>query len=176
MDYFAVLFPFLSTQRYFSSSRDSLAAAYVNRAAAVSSTASELDLSRKTRRRDLRGRLKLPATVTLASSGCSNEPPLIGHWGHRGASGGGPGGTGKRVSFITSSNCLDARYCCGIAIQQHETGKFFLKGFNARTLECIIIQALGKMMRAVLRHFSLATTTPTLGIPTRMSVLTLTHR
>lgn len=74
-----------------------MAAAYVNRAAAVSSTASELDLSRKTRRRDLRGRLKLPATVTLASSGCGNEPPLIGHWGHRGASGGGPGGTGKLV-------------------------------------------------------------------------------
>jgi hypothetical protein len=91
------IFPSLSTQRYFSSSRDSLAAAYVNRAAAVSSTASELDLSRKTRRRDLRGRLKLPATVTLASSGCGSEPPLIGHWGHRGASGGGPGGTGKLV-------------------------------------------------------------------------------
>ncbi|PSN46975.1 hypothetical protein C0J52_11129 [Blattella germanica] len=79
--------------RYFSSSRDSLAAAYVNRAAAVSSTASELDLSRKARRRDLRGRLKLPATVTLASSNCGNEPPLIGHWGQRGTSGGGPGGT-----------------------------------------------------------------------------------
>lgn len=66
----------------------------MNRAAAVSSTASELDLSRKTRRRDLRGRLKLPPTVALASSVCGNEPPLIGHWGHRGASGGGPGGTG----------------------------------------------------------------------------------
>ncbi|XP_039295982.1 cyclic nucleotide-gated cation channel alpha-3 isoform X3 [Nilaparvata lugens] len=57
-------------QRYFGASRDSLAAAYINRAAAVSSTASELDLSRKVRRRDLRGgggvvgggggRLKLP--------------------------------------------------------------------------------------------------------------------
>lgn len=98
-------FPSSSTQRYFSSSRDSLAAAYVNRAAAVSSTASELDLSRKTRRRDLRGRLKLPATVTLASSTCGNEPPLLGHWGHRGASGGGPGGTGKFVSFDTSLHC-----------------------------------------------------------------------
>lgn len=126
MEYVPVLYLSLSTQRYFSSSRDSLAAAYVNRAAAVSSTASELDLSRKSRRRDLRGRLKLPAAVTLASSGCSNEPPLIGHWGHRGASGGGPGGTGKRMSFITSSNRLDIRYCGGIFIQQHETGKFFL--------------------------------------------------
>jgi len=126
VEYVPVLYLSLSTQRYFSSSRDSLAAAYVNRAAAVSSTASELDLSRKSRRRDLRGRLKLPAAVTLASSGCSNEPPLIGHWGHRGASGGGPGGTGKRMSFITSSNRLDIRYCGGIFIQQHETGKFFL--------------------------------------------------
>ncbi|XP_054270579.1 cyclic nucleotide-gated channel rod photoreceptor subunit alpha-like isoform X3 [Macrosteles quadrilineatus] len=48
-------------QRYFSSSRDSLSAAYINRAAV--SSASELDLSRKVRRRDLRGRLKLPASV-----------------------------------------------------------------------------------------------------------------
>lgn len=124
MNHIPVLFSSLSTQRYFSSSRDSLAAAYVNRAAAVSSTASELDLSRKTRRRDLRGRLKLPATVTLASSGCSNEPPLIGNWGHRGVSGGGPGGTGKRVSFITSTNFLDTRHCGGIAIPQHEMSKF----------------------------------------------------
>ncbi|XP_069688219.1 cyclic nucleotide-gated channel alpha-3-like [Periplaneta americana] len=85
-------------QRYFSSSRDSLAAAYVNRAAAESSTASELDLSRKTRRRDLRGRLKLPATVTLASSTCGNEPPLLGQWGPRGPTGGGPGGTGPGSS------------------------------------------------------------------------------
>ncbi|KAJ1529559.1 hypothetical protein ONE63_006331 [Megalurothrips usitatus] len=53
-------------QRYFSSSRDSLAASYVNRTA----TASELDLSRKARRRELRGRLKLPAAVTsMAGSG-----------------------------------------------------------------------------------------------------------
>ncbi|XP_075235492.1 uncharacterized protein LOC142332762 [Lycorma delicatula] len=49
-------------QRYFSNSRDSLAAAYVNRAAAVSSV-SELDLSRKARRREIRGHLKLPASV-----------------------------------------------------------------------------------------------------------------
>lgn len=48
------------SQRYFSSSRDSLAASYVNRAA----TSSELDLSRKARRRELRGKLKLPAAVT----------------------------------------------------------------------------------------------------------------
>ncbi|XP_046746693.1 cyclic nucleotide-gated cation channel alpha-3 isoform X1 [Diprion similis] len=56
------------SQRYFSSSRDSLSAAYVNRAAVVSSAASELDLSRRTRRRDLRGRLKLPNAITLAPS------------------------------------------------------------------------------------------------------------
>lgn len=51
------------SQRYFSSSRDSLHAAYVNRGA------SELDLSRKTRRKDhLRGRFKLPNAVPLTSS------------------------------------------------------------------------------------------------------------
>ncbi|KAL0123355.1 hypothetical protein PUN28_005706 [Cardiocondyla obscurior] len=50
-------------QRYFSSSRDSLQGGYVNRGA------SELDLSRKPRRRDhLRGRFKLPYTVALTSS------------------------------------------------------------------------------------------------------------
>jgi hypothetical protein len=98
----------LFTQRYYSSSRDSLAAAYVNRAAAVSSTASELDLSRKARRRDLRGRLKLPPTVALASSVCGNEPPLLGPWGLRGASGGGPGGTGK---FSSASIWLHLVLC-----------------------------------------------------------------
>ncbi|EFN72496.1 Cyclic nucleotide-gated channel rod photoreceptor subunit alpha [Camponotus floridanus] len=51
------------SQRYFSSSRDSLQGGYVNRGA------SELDLSRKPRRRDhLRGRFKLPYTVALTSS------------------------------------------------------------------------------------------------------------
>ncbi|XP_012533940.1 cyclic nucleotide-gated cation channel alpha-3 isoform X2 [Monomorium pharaonis] len=51
------------SQRYFSSSRDSLSGGYVNRGA------SELDLSRKPRRRDhLRGRFKLPYTVALTSS------------------------------------------------------------------------------------------------------------
>ncbi|XP_015608192.2 cyclic nucleotide-gated channel rod photoreceptor subunit alpha [Cephus cinctus] len=50
-------------QRYFSSSRDSLHAAYVNRGS------SELDLSRKSRRRDhLRGKFKLPNAVALATS------------------------------------------------------------------------------------------------------------
>ncbi|XP_016838470.1 cyclic nucleotide-gated channel rod photoreceptor subunit alpha isoform X2 [Nasonia vitripennis] len=50
-------------QRYFSSSRDSLQGAYVNRGA------SELDLSRKSRRKDhLRGRFKLPNAVTLSTT------------------------------------------------------------------------------------------------------------
>ncbi|XP_043523176.1 cyclic nucleotide-gated cation channel alpha-3-like, partial [Frieseomelitta varia] len=50
-------------QRYFSSSRDSLQGAYVNRGA------SEFDLSRKPKRRDqLRGRFKLPYTVALTPS------------------------------------------------------------------------------------------------------------
>ncbi|XP_068086318.1 cyclic nucleotide-gated cation channel [Anabrus simplex] len=84
-------------QRYFSSSRDSLAAAYVNRAAAVSSAASELDLSRKARRRDLRGRLKLPTSVTLASAGCGSDPPVQGRWSDR-TTWGGPGGTGGATS------------------------------------------------------------------------------
>jgi hypothetical protein len=51
------------SQRYFSSSRDSLHGAYVNRGA------SELDLSRKPRRRDhLRGRFKLPYPVSREQS------------------------------------------------------------------------------------------------------------
>ncbi|XP_057668362.1 cyclic nucleotide-gated channel rod photoreceptor subunit alpha isoform X1 [Diorhabda carinulata] len=60
---------------YYSSSRDSIA--YINRAANVSSAASELDLSRKARRKDLRNRLKLPSSVALVSSG---EGPLLGAW------------------------------------------------------------------------------------------------
>ncbi|XP_043480094.1 cyclic nucleotide-gated cation channel alpha-3 isoform X2 [Leptopilina heterotoma] len=51
------------SQRYFSSSRDSLQGAYVNRGA------SELDLSRRARRKDhLRGRFKLSNAVALAAS------------------------------------------------------------------------------------------------------------
>lgn len=69
--------PNYQQQHYFSSSHDSISTAYVNRAANVSSAASELDLSRKARRKDLRGRLKLPASVALASSG---EAPLLGGW------------------------------------------------------------------------------------------------
>ncbi|XP_065163954.1 cyclic nucleotide-gated channel rod photoreceptor subunit alpha isoform X2 [Atheta coriaria] len=69
--------PSFNHQRYFSSSHDSLSTAYGTRATNVSSAASELDLSRKTRRKDLRGRLKLPANVALASSG---EAPLLGGW------------------------------------------------------------------------------------------------
>ncbi|XP_011502896.1 PREDICTED: cyclic nucleotide-gated channel rod photoreceptor subunit alpha-like [Ceratosolen solmsi marchali] len=50
-------------KRFFSSSRDSLQGAYVNRGA------SELDLSRKTRRKDhMRGRFKLPNAVMLSST------------------------------------------------------------------------------------------------------------
>ncbi|KAK3909882.1 Cyclic nucleotide-gated cation channel alpha-3 [Frankliniella fusca] len=65
-------------QRYFSSSRDSLAASYVNRAA----TASELDLSRKARRRELRGRLKLPAAVTsMTGSTMGDSRVMSGHGG-----------------------------------------------------------------------------------------------
>ncbi|KAH0564310.1 hypothetical protein KQX54_011358 [Cotesia glomerata] len=51
------------SQRYFGSSRDSLHGGYVNRGA------SELDLSRKSRRKDqLRGKLKFPNVVSLSSS------------------------------------------------------------------------------------------------------------
>ncbi|XP_008547129.1 potassium/sodium hyperpolarization-activated cyclic nucleotide-gated channel 3 [Microplitis demolitor] len=51
------------SQRYFGSSRDSLHGAYVNRGA------SELDLSRKSRRKDQsRGKLKFPNVVSLSSS------------------------------------------------------------------------------------------------------------
>ncbi|KAE8744056.1 hypothetical protein FOCC_FOCC009340, partial [Frankliniella occidentalis] len=75
-------------QRYFSSSRDSLAASYVNRAA----TASELDLSRKARRRELRGRLKLPAAVT-SMTGSAMGDSRAGMAGH----GGGAMGSGTAL-------------------------------------------------------------------------------
>lgn len=89
-------------QRYFSSSRDSLSTAYVNRAANVSSAASELDLSRKARRRDLRSRLKLPTNVALASSG---EAPLLGPW--RGTAPGSTAGINP-----PSSNHLNSTSSC----------------------------------------------------------------
>ncbi|GLV41568.1 uncharacterized protein CBL_06797 [Carabus blaptoides fortunei] len=96
-------------QRYFSSSRDSLATAYVNRAATVSSAASELDLSRKARRRDLRGRLKLPTNVALASSG---EAPLLGPW--RGTAPGSAAGTNppssNHLNSSSSCNGTESRY------------------------------------------------------------------
>ncbi|XP_030747303.1 cyclic nucleotide-gated cation channel alpha-3 [Sitophilus oryzae] len=91
---------------FFSSSRDSLPAAYVNRAANVSS-ASELDLSRKHRRKDLRGRLKLPTSVTLASSG---EAPLLGGW--RTAPGSTAGTNPPSSNHLSSSSCngTESRY------------------------------------------------------------------
>ncbi|KAI4466059.1 cyclic nucleotide-gated cation channel subunit a [Holotrichia oblita] len=65
-------------QHYFNTSHESFTTAYAaHRPANVSSAASELDLSRKVRRKDIRGRLKLPASVALASSG---EAPLLGGW------------------------------------------------------------------------------------------------
>lgn len=84
---------------YYSTSRDSIA--YINRAANVSSAASELDLSRKARRRDLRGKLKLPSSVALASSG---EAPLLGAW--RGT----PGSTAG--TNPPSSNHLNSNSSC----------------------------------------------------------------
>lgn len=91
-------------QHYFSSSHDSISPAYINRAANVSSAASELDLSRKTRRKDLRGRLKLPASVALASSG---EAPLLGSsW----RTTGGPGSTAGINP--PSSNHLNSTSSC----------------------------------------------------------------
>uniref|UniRef100_A0A1S4MLC8 Ion transport domain-containing protein n=2 Tax=Pediculus humanus subsp. corporis TaxID=121224 RepID=A0A1S4MLC8_PEDHC len=74
-------------QRYFSTSRDSLTAAY--RTTAVSSTASELDLRKKARKKDLRGRLKLPPSVVLLPA-CGSEPLLRSkNWSEKGSSGGG---------------------------------------------------------------------------------------
>ncbi|KAK6633413.1 hypothetical protein RUM44_004015 [Polyplax serrata] len=80
-------------QRYFSTSRDSLTATY--RTTTVTSTASELDLSKKARKKDLRGRLKLPPNVVLLPA-CGSEPLLRGrNWGEKGNSGGGNPGTIK---------------------------------------------------------------------------------
>ncbi|XP_049948348.1 cyclic nucleotide-gated cation channel [Schistocerca serialis cubense] len=94
---------------YFSSSRDSLSAAYVNRAAAVSTAASELDLSRKARRRELRGRLKLPpATAAFAKSaaGCgADAPSLLGRWGERASGSMGPGTIGPDSSNVRGGAC-----------------------------------------------------------------------
>ncbi|XP_066143480.1 cyclic nucleotide-gated channel rod photoreceptor subunit alpha isoform X2 [Euwallacea fornicatus] len=91
---------------FFSSSRDSLPAAYVNRAANVSS-ASELDLSRKHRRKDLRSKLKLPTSVTLASSG---EGPLLGAW--RTAPGSTAGTNPPSINHLSTSSCngTESRY------------------------------------------------------------------
>ncbi|XP_060518819.1 cyclic nucleotide-gated channel rod photoreceptor subunit alpha [Cylas formicarius] len=89
---------------FFASSRDSLPAAYVNRAANVSS-ASELDLSRKTRRKDLRGRLKLPSSVVLASAG---EAPLLGAW--RTATGSTTGTNPSNHLSTSSCNGTESRY------------------------------------------------------------------
>ncbi|XP_044728867.1 uncharacterized protein LOC123292320 isoform X2 [Chrysoperla carnea] len=52
----------------------------IQRLHAVSNAASELDLSRKTRRRDLRGRLKLPsgAAAALAAASSGGDAPLLG--------------------------------------------------------------------------------------------------
>ena len=95
--------------RYLSASHDSLATAYGTRAANVSSAASELDLSRKARRKDLRGRLKLPTGVSaLAAS--SGEAPLLG-----GSAGGGwrtPGSTTGGGTNPPSSNHLNSTSSC----------------------------------------------------------------
>ncbi|KAJ8920562.1 hypothetical protein NQ315_004701, partial [Exocentrus adspersus] len=91
---------------YYSSSRDSIA--YINRAANVSSAASELDLSRKARRKDLRGRLKLPTSVTLASSG---EAPLLGAWRTtRGSAAGTNPPSSNHLNSNSSCNGTESRY------------------------------------------------------------------
>ncbi|CAH1104527.1 unnamed protein product [Psylliodes chrysocephalus] len=92
---------------YYSSSRDSIA--YINRAANVSSAASELDLSRKARRKDLRNRLKLPSSVALASSG---EGPLLGAW--RTAPGSTAGTNPPSSNHLNSnSSCNGTERCQG---------------------------------------------------------------
>ncbi|XP_018897668.2 cyclic nucleotide-gated channel alpha-3 isoform X1 [Bemisia tabaci] len=69
-------------QRYLATSRDSLAAAYINR----TSAASELDLSRsKVRRKEIRNRLKLPGSFAEGKALNGSAGP---------AGGGGPQGAG----------------------------------------------------------------------------------
>lgn len=70
-------------QLYFS--QDSISIACTNAAANVSSAASELDLSRKARRKDLRNRLKLPSHVALANYA---DAPLLGRWRTSGSAAG----------------------------------------------------------------------------------------
>lgn len=90
--------------RCISSPHDSLSTtmAYETHATNVSSAASELDLSRKARPRNLRSRLKLPTNVALASSG---EAPLLGPW--QGTAPGSAAGTNP-----PSSNHLNSTSSC----------------------------------------------------------------
>ncbi|CAH0557075.1 unnamed protein product [Brassicogethes aeneus] len=93
---------------YFSTSRDSISTSNFNRAANVSSAASELDLSRKARRKDLRGRLKLPTSVTLASSG---EAPLLGAWRNTpGSTAGTNPPSSNHLNSTSSCNGTESRY------------------------------------------------------------------
>ncbi|XP_025834701.1 cyclic nucleotide-gated cation channel alpha-3-like [Agrilus planipennis] len=97
---------FHQQRRYFSASHDSISATYINRAANISSAASELDLSRKQKRKDIRSRLKLPSSVALASSG---EAPLLGSWRT-------PGSTGTNPP---SSNYLNSTSSCNGTESRH---------------------------------------------------------
>ncbi|XP_045469967.1 cyclic nucleotide-gated channel rod photoreceptor subunit alpha isoform X1 [Harmonia axyridis] len=93
---------------YFSSSHDSISAPYVNRAANVGTAASELDLSRKSRRKDLRNRLKLPTSVALASSG---EAPLLGAWRTApGSTAGTNPPSSNHLNSTSSCNGTESRY------------------------------------------------------------------
>ncbi|KAK9869460.1 hypothetical protein WA026_003214 [Henosepilachna vigintioctopunctata] len=95
-------------RHYFSSSHDSISTSYINRAANVGSAASELDLSRKARRKDLRNRLKLPASVALASSG---EAPLLGAWRTApGSTAGTNPPSSNHLNSTSSCNGTESRY------------------------------------------------------------------
>ncbi|XP_022918672.1 cyclic nucleotide-gated channel rod photoreceptor subunit alpha isoform X2 [Onthophagus taurus] len=96
-------------QHLYSSSHDSIPTPCVTRPTnVVSSAASELDLSRKTRRRDLRGRLKLPASVALASSG---EAPLLGGWRTTpGSTSGTNPPSSNHLNSTSSCNGTESRY------------------------------------------------------------------
>ncbi|KAK9704178.1 Ion transport protein [Popillia japonica] len=96
-------------QHYFNTSHESFTTTYAaHRPANVSSAASELDLSRKVRRKDIRGRLKLPASVALASSG---EAPLLGGWRTTpGSTAGTNPPSSNHLNSTSSCNGTESRY------------------------------------------------------------------
>ncbi|XP_031344275.1 cyclic nucleotide-gated channel rod photoreceptor subunit alpha isoform X3 [Photinus pyralis] len=92
-------------EHYFS--HDSISIACANAAANVSSAASELDLSRKARRKDLRSKLKLPSSVALASYA---EAPFLGRWRTSGSAAGINPSSSNHLNSTSSCSGTESRF------------------------------------------------------------------